>query len=406
MSDAVIQVEHLSKRYRLGQTPTLRERLASLGGFIQNGNSRPSQSDNDLWALRDVSFQVNTGEVLGLIGRNGSGKSTLLKILSRITAPTGGTAKIHGHVGSLLEVGTGFHPELSGRENIYLNGAILGMRRKEITKHFEEIVEFADVHKFLDTPIKRYSSGMHVRLAFAVAAHLKPKILFIDEVLAVGDSAFQQKCLGKMTDVAQQGKTIVFVSHNMSAISRLCQKTVWLEAGQVKQIGPTIDVVQSYLTANIRGVASVQFPVDPDKEGQITEIDVLDSNFEPNGQILAGLPFTIRMKYRLSRTCKHYRAGITISLSDGLEIYNSSSSDTNGVLLTSKPGEYTSYLTIPPALLNTGRYLVSCSIGQPSVRTIDYHQNVVGFDVVGSSRDEQWAGIIGLTLPWKHAACA
>ncbi|MBU4288994.1 MAG: ABC transporter ATP-binding protein [Proteobacteria bacterium] len=210
-------------------------------------SSMPSSSDDTIWALRDVSFEVNQGEVIGIIGRNGAGKSTLLKILSRITEPTSGDVKLYGRVSSLLEVGTGFHPELTGRENIYLNGAILGMRKTEIARKFDEIVEFAEIEKFMDTPVKRYSSGMYVRLAFAVAAHLEPEILLVDEVLAVGDIPFQKKCLGKMSDVAKGGRTVLFVSHNMQAIQKLCTRVIILHEGRVVMDGPTDEATSKYL---------------------------------------------------------------------------------------------------------------------------------------------------------------
>lgn len=252
--DTVIQVEGLSKRYRIGvkEDPpeNLREAVGSLLGasfrYLRQ-MTRPPSEEETLWALKDVSFEVKQGEVLGIIGSNGAGKSTLLKILSRITEPTTGRAIINGRVGSLLEVGTGFHPELTGRENTYLNGAILGMKKREIDRKFDEIVAFAEVEKFIDTPVKRYSSGMYVRLAFAVAAHLEPEILIVDEVLAVGDTAFQKKCLGKMEDVSQQdGRTILFVSHNMLAITSLCQIAMLLEGGQVTSTGPVAEIVTLY----------------------------------------------------------------------------------------------------------------------------------------------------------------
>ena len=253
MSNVVIHVEELGKQYRIGQRQknrTLRDALvdrvaASSRRLLRNGGE--DAANNSIWALRDVSFEVKQGEVLGVIGRNGVGKSTLLKILSRITKPTTGCVRIRGRVGSLLEVGTGFHPELTGRENIYLNGAILGMKRAEIERKFDEIVAFAEVERFLDTPVKRYSSGMYVRLAFAVAAHLEPEILIVDEVLAVGDAAFQRKCLGKMSDVASGGRTVLFVSHNMNAVQRLCSQAVLLEQGQLVAAGQTEDVVNLYL---------------------------------------------------------------------------------------------------------------------------------------------------------------
>jgi lipopolysaccharide transport system ATP-binding protein len=250
----IIKVENLSKRYRIGARqsshPTLRDSLSGIlrapfGRTRQNGDS-----ENSFWALKDVSFDIMPGEVVGVIGRNGAGKSTLLKILSRITEPTRGQVDIYGRVSSLLEVGTGFHIELSGRENIYLNGAILGMRRVEIDRKFDEIVAFAEIDKFIDTPVKHYSSGMYMRLAFAVAAHLEPEILLVDEVLAVGDAAFQNKCLGKMRDIGSKGRTIFFVSHNMSAVQNLCPKVLLLSRGEIEYSGPTEEGLKYYLLGN------------------------------------------------------------------------------------------------------------------------------------------------------------
>jgi lipopolysaccharide transport system ATP-binding protein len=252
MSDIAIRIENLGKAYTIahnaarGNYKTLQEDLLHLlkRPFSPRGASRRET----FWALKDVSFEVKQGEVLGIIGRNGAGKSTLLKILSRITRPTTGYAEMYGRVGSLLEVGTGFHPELTGRENIFLNGAVLGMNRSDIQRKFDEIVQFAEVEQFLDTPVKRYSSGMYMRLAFAVAAHLEPEILVVDEVLAVGDAEFQKKSLGKMSEVAKGGRTVVFVSHNMAAVTNLCSRVVSLEAGRVRNDGPAFDVVEQYLS--------------------------------------------------------------------------------------------------------------------------------------------------------------
>src|ERR1035441_3152304 len=260
MSNSIISVENLGKKYRIDhQTQrhsyrTLREVISEgsrgafrklKSGFGKNGSkdypTHPSKED--FWALKDVSFEVKQGEVVGIIGRNGAGKSTLLKVLSRITEPTVGRVQLEGRVSSLLEVGTGFHPELTGRENIFLNGAILGMTRAEIKKKFDEIVAFAEVERFLDTPVKWYSSGMYVRLAFAVAAHLEPEILIVDEVLAVGDAAFQKKCLGKMSEVAKQGRTVLFVSHNMGVISTLTQRCIYMQGGQISAVGSSRDMV-------------------------------------------------------------------------------------------------------------------------------------------------------------------
>ena len=271
----VVEVENLSKLYKLGAigATSLRESLEKLLGRKRNGvlpttkepqvaDDRAGPEPGTFWALRDVSFSVNPGEVIGIVGRNGAGKSTLLKILSRITEPTSGRAILRGRVVSLLEVGTGFHPELTGRENIFLNGAILGMRRAEIAKKFEEIVEFAEVGKFIDTPVKRYSSGMFVRLAFAVAAHLDPEILLIDEVLAVGDAGFQKKCLGKMGEVASQhGRTVFFVSHNMGAVRSLCEQAILIDGGRLVMSGKPGDIISHYLSASM--------PKDSEIEGQI-----------------------------------------------------------------------------------------------------------------------------------------
>lgn len=285
MSKPIISVEHLSKAYRLGTREDIPDtfvgamtgwlkapvrnwqRLRRLNTFgevpvdsatataeneSKNGDPPSAKNDSDtFWALRDVSFAVNEGEVIGIIGRNGAGKSTLLKILSRITEPTDGRAVIRGRVSSLLEVGTGFHPELTGRENVYMNGTILGMRKKEIDKKFDEIVDFSGVAEFLDTPIKRYSSGMQVRLAFAVAAHLEPEILIIDEVLAVGDAEFQKKCLGKMQDVAKCGRTVLFVSHNMAAVQGLCSRVLWMQQGALQHEGPTKSVISDYYAQGV-----------------------------------------------------------------------------------------------------------------------------------------------------------
>jgi len=257
MSEPAIRGEKLGKRYRIGERQrylALRDILtqtakAPLRLFRAGAPKSSSNGAGHIWALKDASFEVREGEVVGIVGRNGAGKSTLLKILARVTKPTEGLAKIHGRLGSLLEVGTGFHAELTGRENVYLSGAILGMKKREIVRKFDEIVAFAEVEKFIDTPLKHYSTGMQMRLAFAVAAHLEPEILLVDEVLAVGDAAFQKKCLGKMGDVAHGGRTILFVSHQMNQIRRLCERVMWIDNGQVRECGSTAEVISAYETA-------------------------------------------------------------------------------------------------------------------------------------------------------------
>lgn len=303
MSDIAVQVEGLSKRYRLGQRQeryrSLRDTIAQqtksiVSRFTPNAKQN-TQSTSEFWALKEVSFEIKQGDQIGVIGRNGAGKSTLLKILSRITEPTYGTVKIQGRVASLLEVGTGFHPELTGRENIYLNGAILGMSKAEIRRKFDEIVAFAEVETFLDTPVKRYSSGMYVRLAFAVAAHLEPEILVVDEVLAVGDAQFQKKCLGKMGQVAGEGRTVFFVSHNMAAITALCNKAIYLANGQLQAIGTADHIVKSYLAKvlenQIDDLKQLRLPGYGDQV-RFTEIELIAED----NQFQVGQPIRYRLQ--------------------------------------------------------------------------------------------------------------
>jgi lipopolysaccharide transport system ATP-binding protein len=336
MSDIAIRVDGLAKRYRIGQREsykTLRDsltdlihaplrRLSLLARPNSSSNEQPQVDDGHIWALRDVSFEVKRGEVLGVIGRNGAGKSTLLKILSRITEPTEGCAEIHGRVGSLLEVGTGFHPELTGRENIYLNGAILGMKRAEIDGKFDEIVAFAEIEKFIDTPVKRYSSGMYVRLAFAVAAHLNPEILVVDEVLAVGDAAFQEKCLGRMSMVSSEGRTVLFVSHNMDAITRLCGRAIWLDTGKVTDDGSPDWIVGKYLAqardrhlAGSEGVSLVHHPgrFKPfDGVVRLTNCRVIGISDNGLGQLITGGDCRIILGYEADFPLTGNRANFVI----------------------------------------------------------------------------------------------
>jgi lipopolysaccharide transport system ATP-binding protein len=258
MSEIAIRAENLSKRYDIAmaknRNDTMKDQFAKSLKAVFSRTGRTRLSEKDFWALKDVSFDVKQGEVVGIIGQNGAGKSTLLKVISQITMPTNGRAEIYGRVGSLLEVGTGFHPELTGRENIYLNGAIIGMKKEEIRRRFDAIVDFAEIGKFLDTPVKRYSSGMYVRLGFSVAAHLEPEILLVDEVLAVGDAAFQKKCLDKIGDIAKEGRTVLFISHNMVAVNSLCKRAIWLKGGEIVEDGPSAEIVTRYLGKSLKGV--------------------------------------------------------------------------------------------------------------------------------------------------------
>jgi lipopolysaccharide transport system ATP-binding protein len=310
MSKAVISVENLSKCYKLGISrdpyPSIREAimgaikspLTNLRALSEKGTEKEM-----FWALKDVGFEVNRGEVIGVIGSNGAGKSTLLKILSRITEPTSGRVVLRGRVASLLEVGTGFHPELTGRENVYLNGSILGMAKSEIDRKFDEIVAFAEISRFLDTPVKRYSSGMYVRLAFAVAAHLEPEILIVDEVLAVGDAEFQKKCLGKMQEVASgHGRTVLFVSHNMSAVQRLCPRSIFLRKGELIADGPSPEVVRKYLTVLSDGAATSLTEHNPERGGsgalRLTSVRMLNDAGQAMQKVVAGEPMNIEVRYK------------------------------------------------------------------------------------------------------------
>ena len=325
MSDIVIQVENLSKRYRKGGKQqahgTLRDAIASAAlAPLRMLRNRHSWRNGPLefWALQDLSFEVSRGEVLGIIGRNGAGKSTLLKILSRVTYPTAGWAEVGGRVGSLLEVGTGFHPELTGRENIYLNSAILGMRKTEIQRKFEEIVEFAEIEPFLDTPVKRYSSGMYMRLAFSIAAHLEPEILIVDEVLAVGDAAFQKKCLGKMDSVARQGRTVLFVSHNMPSILSLCERVLLLDQGKLVDQGPPERLVQRYLESmTSMSAIPVEQREDRTGEGSARTTYLKIESTDPDRIIRSGSRLKITIGYRSDKPI--YRPQFVVSVYDHLD---------------------------------------------------------------------------------------
>jgi ABC-type polysaccharide/polyol phosphate transport system ATPase subunit len=309
MTDIAISAEGLGKRYRIGavaRQTTMGERLTHAmkapARWLGAKNGNASGGHVDFWALRDVSFQLRKGEVVGLIGRNGAGKSTLMKILSRVTVPTVGHAEIHGRVGSLLEVGTGFHPELTGRENTYLNGAILGMGRKEIDRKFDEILDFAEVGDFIDTPLKHYSTGMQMRLAFAVAAHLEPETLLVDEVLAVGDMAFQKKCLGKMGEVASGGRTIIFVSHQINQIRRLCEKVIWLDQGRIFRVGSMPEVTGAYETSMTRrNVASHENPISPKIRDGFVSWEIVEPRSDNPNLLTTSGPVSLKFTLRLSR---------------------------------------------------------------------------------------------------------
>jgi lipopolysaccharide transport system ATP-binding protein len=423
-----ISVKNLGKRYRIGAAQTkfhygmLRDVLVdsltapirfakSLAGGSGNGSS--PKNNNFIWALKDVSFDLEEGKVLGIVGRNGAGKSTLLKILSRVTEPTEGTVSVRGRVGSLLEVGTGFHPELTGRENIYMNGAILGMKRAEIDKKFDEMVEFSEVAQFIDTPVKRYSSGMYLRLAFAVAAHLEPEILVVDEVLAVGDAEFQRKCLGKMSDVAQQGRTVLFVSHNMSAILRLTQEAIVLKKGQLIKRAPTPEAVDFYLSS---GQAE-----SGERVWEAEEVPVNSAPFKPialrlkdkTGKVVDTVrstePVTVEWEYQLEAPLTGLRVGMYLSTMRGEYVFTAFDTDDAEQYEqfgARQSGRYISRCSIPADFFNEGRYSLGVNASSFGVRRYFMDENALSFNVdISGAPGTQWPelrqGPIRPRLDWK-----
>lgn len=392
----VIKVENLSKQYRLGTigTGTIADDAqrwwAKVRGkedpYLKIGeeNKRDEKGISDyVWSLKDINFEVRSGEALGIIGRNGAGKSTLLKILSKVTAPTTGSVKIKGRVASLLEVGTGFHPELTGRENVFLNGAILGMTKNEIKNKFDEILDFSGVEKYIDTPVKRYSSGMYVRLAFGVAAHLEPEILIVDEVLAVGDAEFQKKCLGKMKDVSGEGRTVIFVSHNMGAISSLCNSCLLLNNGILSMNGNTQEVINKYY----RQLVSQPLPVFSTSNNSDKDVDVI--SIKINGEenikeysVNIYESFTIEIKYRINKTGNKPSAQFVFQLSSGEVAFVSSNPDMNNTF--HELGIYTSILEIPANFLNSTDYIISASIITMSPLMFHFSQPILTLNVIDS----------------------
>lgn len=416
MSDTVIRVENLSKKYIIGHQQqerytALRDVIAnkvkSLGNLIQNqvaSKSKIQNSSEEFWALKDVSFEIKQGDRVGIIGRNGAGKSTLLKILSRITEPTKGSIKIKGRVASLLEVGTGFHPELTGRENIYLNGAILGMGKAEIKRKFDEIVAFAEVEKFLDTPVKRYSSGMYVRLAFAVAAHLEPEILIVDEVLAVGDAQFQKKCLGKMEDVGKEGRTVLFVSHNMTTLITLCQKAIWLINGQVNSDGDAQQITSEYLTYGAEDSGEIIFEKNKyNHKFHFKRLCLLNKKEEITSIFEVKEPVKILLEYQLSQTIKNLEISLRVRNSAGIPIFTTNRSSSKS--LNIKVGNYISEIEIPPLLLAPDCYSFDIGAHIPNLEILSEYQSLMTFKIeeTGSSMSLYKSfGVIILDIPWKE----
>jgi lipopolysaccharide transport system ATP-binding protein len=401
MSYLSINAEGLSKRFRIGQKvqyQTLRETLSGalrwpasvVRGRGRSAGGEDGSPDITVWALQDVSFQVCDGEVLGVIGRNGAGKSTLLKVLSRITKPTRGQAQVYGRIGSLLEVGTGFHPELTGRENIFLNGAVLGMRRREIAQKFDEIVDFAEVERFIDTPVKRYSSGMYMRLAFSVAAHLEPEILIVDEVLAVGDASFQKKSMGKMGDVAQQGRTVLFVSHNMNAIQRLCSRALLLEQGRLVMDGPTAEVVNSFLSSGLSDAPpGAWLPVQGASRKGSGQVQVHSLRYrgpspELGFQLQTGEAFEISFELHSDAARSIGSLAATLYDRSGAKLVNADTISL-GRQIDLKEGKNCVTLRIHQLHLKPGSYLLGWWVSDPLGRVFDFTDS--GFTIEVADRE-------------------
>jgi len=394
----VISVENLTKQYDLGVigTGTLTRDLERWWARVRkqpDPYSRVGQKDafermgESILALDDVSFQVQQGEALGIIGKNGAGKSTLLKILSRVTAPTSGSVKVKGRIGSLLEVGTGFHPELTGRENVYLNGAILGMRKDEVTRKFDEIVAFSGVERFIDTPVKRYSSGMYVRLAFAVAAHLDPEILIVDEVLAVGDAEFQKKCLGKMGDVASEGRTVLFVSHNMGAINNLSSKCIWINKGRIEKTGDTASVIHDYLHADDQDIRIAELDLSSfperygDGQAKLRAARLIDDDGQPGTEFLRGKPFTVEIDLE-SHTISPLVLSLVVVNDLGINVLHTTHFDSSETMVISEPGKYRTQVAIPSLPLFPGTYKLILGIHTTNMMIpADVIKNVLPFSV-------------------------
>lgn len=393
----IVRVENLGKEYQLGSRDasydTLRESITrgvrAPWARLRQRNGR--QKTETIWALRNVSFEVAPGEVIGVIGRNGAGKSTLLKVLSRITEPTVGRVELFGRVASLLEVGTGFHPELTGRENIYLNGAILGMRNSEITRKFDEMVAFADLEKFLDTPVKRYSSGMYMRLAFSVASHLEPEILLIDEVLAVGDAAFQKKCLGKMGEVAKEGRTVLFVSHNMTAVRSLCRRIFWLDDGEIVGAGETGQVIIDYIQKGAQATLKRTWE-DPATAPGDNTLRLHHVSVTPAGQD-ADEPITVKSIIRLNASFRNYVPNTILNFSIVLYSFEGTAIFNTGSVPQSFPaGLVEGSFVIPGDFLNDGTYTVRLLIVKNKTEIFLDLRDLLVFEVHDSERLNNWYG--------------
>ncbi|MBA3233515.1 MAG: ABC transporter ATP-binding protein [Propionibacteriales bacterium] len=398
-----VEVSKLGKRYRLGEGfhgyRTLRESISSM---LRPGRGGIDGATKEIWALRDVDLEVSHGDVVGVIGRNGAGKTTLLKVLARITEPTEGVARTRGRVGALLDVGTGFHPELTGRENVYLNGAVLGMTRRDVRRRFDEIVAFAEVERFLDTPLKRFSSGMYLRLAFAVAAHLEPDVVVVDEILAVGDAEFQRRCLGKMSQFGREGRTVLFVSHDLGAVAQLCGRSVWLDRGTVRFDGPTDRALELYAASSGGESYRREFVSDPSEPIHLLSVEVTDETGKPRTDPRRDEPLTFQFRFRLLERVPALDLGFRLTDERGARVMEDYWSDTlPREHAASEPGDYDVHVTIPPILPAT-TYLLEVWIGS----TYDElrHRDALSFRLLPGEGDRQEAierrRLVQSTLKW------
>jgi lipopolysaccharide transport system ATP-binding protein len=412
MSQMAIQATDLGKQYKIptaqNRYPTLREELTHGLKSLFRPNRRRGKRKEVIWALKEISFEAQHGETLGIIGPNGAGKSTLLKLLSRITRPTTGHIAIRGRIASLLEVGSGFHPELTGRENVFLNGAILGMPKQEVKRKFDEIVAFAETEKFIDTPVKRYSSGMYVRLAFAVAAHLEPDILVLDEVLAVGDAAFQKKCLGKMGAVAREGRTVLFVSHNTVAVNSLCRRAIWLNGGEIIEDGPSQQVIANYLADSLKGAGSLEEAWDEVAEApgnhmvRLHRLHVRSENGSPSDPLTMETPFQIEVDCWNLVADAHLHITLHFYTAEGSVAFTTGS-------LNARPlpvGLFRSTCYVPGNLLNSGLHRLVLLVVKDTSSVIYRHESCVSFDILDMrKREGGWhgkePGVVQPVLKWK-----
>ncbi len=415
MSALAIETRNLSKRYRISSAKirqaTLKDHLSASVKRMFNRNGRAGGGKEDIWVLKDITMEVKQGELLGIIGHNGAGKSTLLKVLSRITTPTSGYFRINGRISSLLEVGTGFHPELTGRENIFLNGAILGMRKEEIKRKFDEIVAFAETGRFIDTPVKRYSSGMYVRLAFAVAAHLEPEILLVDEVLAVGDAAFQKKCLGKMGDVAKEGRTVLFVSHNMIAVNSLCERSIWLNNGEIAEDGPSASVVKAYLAQATKSTSSLEEVWDNINEApgndmvRLHRVRVRPYLRSQSDPITMQTPFLVEVEYWNLLPGALLHTGLSLKTDQGIVAFSTGSFDTAWTNRPMPVGLYRSTCYVPGDLLNSGEYRFVVLVVKDRDTLIYHRESEVTINILDLKRRKHFwyqreMGVVQPLLKW------